>query len=266
MRDMNEVDALRERAKELRCIYQVHDIVSDRRQSPAEIFLRVLAILPAGWQRPATTGARIEYLGHSYVGPGYSRDSASITAPLQLWKTEVGHIEVADCSPDIAAPVFLPEERELLQSIAKRLGEYLEWKHTQIMSERMPGATDHWVWRERYAMAIAAALEPERFGVTRLFVGGSTELGQAGSGSDIDLYIEFNGNEDQRHDLALWFEGWSCCLGELAFHQTGYRFSKDLLDLHWIEAETDRRILSNWRELPLRKRNGDSIEPTVNAE
>ncbi|MDF1665769.1 MAG: nucleotidyltransferase domain-containing protein [Planctomycetota bacterium] len=255
MGDLNEVDALRERAKELRCIYQVNDIVSDRRQSPAEIFLRVLGILPAGWQRPATTGGRIEYLGHSYVGPGYSREGSSITAPLQLWKTEVGRLEVADCSPGNNNPVFLPEEKELLQSITRRLGEYLEWKHTQLMSERMPGATDHWIWRERYATAIAAALEPERFGVTRLFVGGSTELGQAGSGSDIDLYIEFSGTDEQHRDLTLWFEGWSCCLAELAFQQTGYRFSNDLLDLHWIDAKTDPRKLTSWRELPLRKRN-----------
>ena len=67
---MKEVDALRERAKELRCLYRVHEILSRRGQPPAHAFLAVLEAIPEGWQRPDSTGARIEYLGRSYVGPG----------------------------------------------------------------------------------------------------------------------------------------------------------------------------------------------------
>lgn len=238
---MDDVEALRERAKELRCLYRINAVVSDRSRAPSETFLRVLELIPAGWRLPDETGARIEYLGQAYVGPGFTRGGPSMSEPLRLWRTEVGLIEVTTAAQEGEGAAFLPEEFELLRSIAQRLGDYLEWKHTQLMSARAPGA-DHEGWRERYARALAAALDPERFGVARLFLGGSVGTGQAGSGSDLDLYLDFRGDADQRRDLTHWLEGWSRCLGELAQHQTGYRFPDGFLDLHWLE-DPDPRLL-----------------------
>lgn len=62
---MKDIHALRERAKELRCLYAIDSAVSDRGQTPATVFLRVLQEIPAGWQHPESTGAHIEYLGRS---------------------------------------------------------------------------------------------------------------------------------------------------------------------------------------------------------
>jgi hypothetical protein len=92
---------------------------------------------------------------------------------------------------------------------------------------------NHWRWRLRMAEEIGAALEPGRFGVRAMYVIGSTKNATAGPGSDIDLLIHFTGTEDQRSNLALWMEGWSRCLAEINFLQTGYR-ARDLLDVHFI--------------------------------
>ena len=140
----DEIHALRERAKELRCLYAIDAVVSERGQTPSRAFLRVLEAIPSGWQRPETTGARIDYLGRQYVGPGFSSAGRTMSRSMLLFGVEAGRIEVSDTSPDAAGSApFLPEEEELLRRIASRLGEYLEWKHTELLGERPPNSAVH---------------------------------------------------------------------------------------------------------------------------
>ena len=247
-----EVHALRERAKELRCLYRVHEIVSQRGQPPAHTFLAVLEVIPDGWQRPDSTGARIEYLGRNYVGPGYSSSGQSIVEPIRLDGTEVGRVEVSDASViDDEGGAFLEEEKELLRNIAHRLGEYLEWKHTELLGERATSASVHWRWRGGYAQAMAAALDAERFGVLGVYLYGSTEAGNAGPGSDIDLVVVFQGSAAQKEKLSHWFEGWSLCLAELALQQTGYGFPGGILNIQWMTEAPDLRHRPDLRALRL---------------
>ena len=254
---MSDIRSLRERAKELRCLYRVHEAVADTSLSPPSVFLRVLEAIPDGWRFPSRTGARIEYLGRSYVGPGFSSEGSRMQAPLRLGGAQVGNIDVVvappepDAAPD-ATPdgdPFLPEEQELLEAVASRLESYLEWKHTQMLVDRIPSATEHWRWREQYAIALSDRLDRTRFGVARLLLGGSTENGQAGPGSDIDLFVDFRGTAEQRRELLVWIEGWSECLAEFAYRHTGYRIPGGVIDLHWIDASKGPRHLQGLREL-----------------
>lgn len=217
------------------------------------MFLEVLQALPAGWQRPESTGARIEYLGRSYVGPGFSSDGKSISHPLRLWGVELGRIVVSDNDPSAMEGdrPFLPEEDELLGRVARRLGEYLEWKHTELLGERTPSNTVHWAWRQRFAEALADSIDPERFGVSRLYIGGSTARGDAGPGSDIDLYILFHGATEQRDVLAAWIEGWSLCLAEVVLQQTGHPFPGGILNVQWLKQEPGIRQRDGLHELKL---------------
>lgn len=247
-----EVRTLRERAKELRCLYRVHEVVSRRGQPPSHTFLAVLEAIPEGWQRPESTGARIEYLGRSFVGPGYSSSGQSMSEPIRLDGTVVGRVEVSDASPVAdESTTFLEEEKELLRNIALRIGEYLEWKHTELLGERPTTAGVHWRWRDMYAKAMAAALDPARFGVLGVYLSGSTEDGNAGPGSDIDLIVVCQGSEEQRTRLSHWFEGWSLCLAELALQQTGYRFTGGILNIQWMTEIPDLRHRPDLRSLRL---------------
>ncbi len=64
-----------------------------------------------------------------------------------------------------------------------------------------------------------------------------------GPSSDIDLLIHFRGDDEQRHDLEIWLEGWSLCLGEINYLRTGY-VNPDLLDVHIITDEDIERQTS----------------------
>jgi predicted nucleotidyltransferase len=93
-----------------------------------------------------------------------------------------------------------------------------------------------WVWRLRMAERIASQLDPERFGVAGFYVFGSTKNATAGLASDIDIIVHVRGSERQREELAQWLDGWSQCLDEMNYLQTGYR-TGGLLDVHFVTDE-----------------------------
>jgi pyruvate,water dikinase len=94
----------------------------------------------------------------------------------------------------------------------------------------------YWRWRYRMAEQVAARLEPGRFGAVGFYLFGSTKNGTAGPASDIDVLIHLRGTDAQREELELWLEGWSLCLDEANYLQTGYR-SRGLLDVHIVTDE-----------------------------
>lgn len=253
---MENVVALEERAKELRCLYAVDAILANRGQTPETVFRRVVEEIPAGWQQPDSTGARVEYLGRRFVGPGYSDDGRKLTRPLSLVGVDVGAIEV--CVRDDArgpeSDAFLEEEDELLRRISERISEFLDWKHSEMLGAQTPRTRNHWAWRQRFAEALTDSLDAERFGVSHVFLGGSTARGDAGPGSDIDLYILCKGNEAQRRELSLWIEGWSLCLGQVALEQTGQPFPGGILNVQWLGTVPDARQQAELQELRLTRR------------
>ncbi len=65
---------------------------------------------------------------------------------------------------------------------------------------------------------------------------GSSNNGTAGPGSDIDLLIHFQGNQQQREQLMLCLKGWSTSLAEMNYLKTGYA-ADELLDIHIVTDE-----------------------------
>jgi hypothetical protein len=240
-RDDDELWALRERAKELRCLYEVISALGRREELPQTAFARVLDALPPAWQYPEITTARIEYFGRTHALPGFVDTPWRQRAAISIWRTPVGAIEVHYTSekPIAWEGPFLREERQLLDNIAQRIGEYLEWKQRELGGERLGAPPDHWRWRQRFAEKLAASVEPARFGVEAIYLYGSTELGTAGVGSDIDLLVVFRGDERKRRDLELWLEGWSLCLAEVSFELYGLP-SYGLLNARLLEPEHAR--------------------------
>ncbi len=253
-----EVHGLRERAKELRCLYRVGTATAQRDDTPAAVFANTLAAIPDGWQRPASTRARIRYLGRHYASDGFADRPARLEVPIHAFDSNVGAIVVVDLDWDGDAEAFLPEEHELLRCIAGRLGEYLEWKQQELSSGRIGARADHESWRSRFAEALAASLDAERYGVEELYIHGSVEVGGAGPESDIDLWVVCRGTEAQRRDLEQWLDGWSQCLAEVAYQHTGSRVRRGLLDVTLDAEPPSPKLRSLMRRLPLARASSDS--------
>ena len=242
-----ELWSLRERAKELRCLYTVISALSRREESPPVVFNWILSAIPPAWQYPEDTTARIEYFGRSYALDDFVDTPWRMRSPISIWRTQVGAIEVhyKNEKPTAWEGPFLKEERELLDNIAHRIGEYLEWKQRELSGERLGAAPEHWRWRQRFAERIAASMEPTRFGVRDIYLFGSTELGSAGVGSDIDLIVVCGGNAQQKRDLRNWLEGWSLCLAEVSFQLYGLP-SSGLLDIRFLDPDQARSEISSF--------------------
>jgi hypothetical protein len=203
------------------------------------------------WQAPSTSGKQVELrLPPAPEAAPSPCDDAPVLpwrmrSPISIWRTQVGVVEVHyKCQRPIAwEGPFLREEQELLDNIAHRIGEYLEWKQRELGTERLGAAPEHWRWRQRFAERIAAAIDPVRFGVEAVYLFGSTELGNAGAGSDIDLIVVCGDDGQQKRDLQVWLEGWSLCLAEISFQLYGLP-STGLLDVRFLKPEQARAEVS----------------------
>jgi len=127
---------------------------------------------------------------------------------------------------------------ELSQAIGFLTPHKIKIPRQQSVVEYEDYTGDDKAWRWRYHMAelLASRIDAERFGVKGFYLFGSTSTGTAGPGSDIDIIIHFDGNENQRKNLENWLEGWSMSLAEINYMNTGYRMEK-MLDVHIITDE-----------------------------
>ena len=69
----------------------------------------------------------------------------------------------------------------------------------------------------KLSMGQTAEIVAKRFGIKNMYILGSTSSTRAQEGSDIDLMINFSGNEKQKKELTVWLEGWSLCLDEVNY-------------------------------------------------
>ncbi|MGE0495559.1 MAG: sensor histidine kinase [Vulcanimicrobiota bacterium] len=137
---MEELDSLREREKELGCLYEVQRYTLEPSQSLETVLQQVVEALPPGWQRPQSAGACIEYLGREYRSSNYHPDAPALVERLELSGDEVGRVVVSDTALGFEArsdEVFLVEEQRLLRSVANLLRNFLEWRHLEVLGQRL---------------------------------------------------------------------------------------------------------------------------------
>ena len=122
------IDMLRERAKELHCLYAVHELLNRADASVAEICRGLVEAMPAGWQYPADCFARVT-LGHEVYQPARAADTPWVQrAEVLSDGTRIGAVEVFYTQERPAADEgpFLKEERKLVDTIAECLADFAE--------------------------------------------------------------------------------------------------------------------------------------------
>ncbi|MDC7227893.1 MAG: PEP/pyruvate-binding domain-containing protein [Spirochaetales bacterium] len=124
--DSTLVHQLHERAKELECLYLVKKIVNREQQNINDVFEKLVNVIASGWQFPSLCSVRINYAKDTFVSENFSASSWVQSAKLNLRGKPVGEVEVHynDESVHITNP-FLPEEQQLLNTIAERIENFL---------------------------------------------------------------------------------------------------------------------------------------------
>ena len=118
---------LGERIKELHCLYETARLIET---IPAEnaLFPAIARILPPAWQYPDLTCAKILIDGREFVSPGFRAGTAEQAADIVVSGRLAGRIEIhftGDTAIYGETP-FLPEETDLINALASRIGKMME--------------------------------------------------------------------------------------------------------------------------------------------
>jgi len=254
LRDI-QLSKLTERAKELKCIYRIMEILHQEDRDLGHVFNDIIEAIPPGWQHPTICEAQIIFEGRAYKSHDFNLTSWMQVSDIVIDNHVAGSIHVCYLhNIEGSSNPFLPEEQKLLNTIAEKLSSYIYSQRLKKTMELIKSGVDpsakkkggtlldfesdaHWKWRYQAAEQIARAMDLERFGVEALYIIGSTKSGSAGPGSDIDLLVHFAGTQQQREILVAWLQGWGEGLAEVNFLRTGYKVEGGIIDFHIITDE-----------------------------
>jgi DNA-binding CsgD family transcriptional regulator len=147
--------ALRERIKELNCLYGVAQLAESVFDSIDEFLRRVVHILPPSWQYPEITCARVVFKAKTYKTKGFKATKWRQSARIMVFNEPVGEVEVfyIEERPAYYEGPFLREERALLDAVAEHIGAVA----MRLAAEKELHETNRQLMLERQALREANA-------------------------------------------------------------------------------------------------------------
>ncbi len=149
--DPGRIDyALRERIKELNCLYGISQLAERHMYSIEDLLQELVNFLPYSWQYPAVTCARILYKGKTYASNRFVVTPWRQSSLIYMYHEAVGECTIfylEECPPADEGP-FLKEERALLDAVAEQIGTIA----TRISSDLELQETNRQLTLERQAL------------------------------------------------------------------------------------------------------------------
>lgn len=136
--------ALRERIKELSCLYSIAQI-KRHTLTLGEILQEIVELIPPAWQYPEITGGRIILDGNAYMTADFRDDCQKQIAEIFVKGQHRGTIEVTygEAKPELDEGPFLQEERNLINAIARQVGLIVERKKAEEHSAQLQEQLRH---------------------------------------------------------------------------------------------------------------------------
>jgi hypothetical protein len=128
---------LRERAKEIKCLYQIQELLSDQKINTEILCKKIVAILPEGFQYPDVCKAKIIFGGKKFFVSKFDETEWELSTNVVIRDEIAGQIKVfyTEERPDEDEGAFLKEERKLLDSIAEQFGMQILHKQLKTVFE-----------------------------------------------------------------------------------------------------------------------------------
>ena len=163
--------ALRERIKELNCLYGITQLAELHQDSIEDLLRDLVNFLPYSWQYPENACARIVFKGETYKSRRFKMTQWRQSSRVFMYNEPVGEVTIfylEECSPEDEGP-FLKEERVLLDALAERIGSTA----MRISAEIELQETNKQLMLERKALkeanaalrAVLARIEEEKQGI-----------------------------------------------------------------------------------------------------
>jgi len=124
---------LREHAKKLQCLYDIAYIVERPVITLDELCQEVVNLLPAGWQYPEITCARITLGDKEFMTDNFKITEWKQSTNIKIKGQKEGSVEVyyLEERPEVDEGSFLKDERLLIGVVAERLGRITERKRME---------------------------------------------------------------------------------------------------------------------------------------
>ena len=116
--------ALRERIKELNCLYGVSQLAERHFNSINDLLEELVNYLPLSWQYPDITCARIVFNDNTYKSESFKVTEWRQSARIYVYSEPVGEVAIfyLEERPPADEGPFLAEERALLDALADQIG------------------------------------------------------------------------------------------------------------------------------------------------
>jgi len=160
--------ALRERIKELNCLYGIAQLAERHSDSIEDLLRELVSFLPFSWQYPEITCARIVFKGKTYKSRGFKVTKWRQSSQIYNYNEPVGEVTIVylEERPPLDEGPFLREERVLIEALAERIGSVA----MRFSAERELHETNRQLVLERKALqeanlalrAVLARIEDEK--------------------------------------------------------------------------------------------------------
>ena len=132
VRKLNEIDIqkttdqLKERVKELNCLYRISAIAEDMENSMEDIFFKILSIIPESMQYPEITCAKIKYQNRMYTTDKFRNSNLYLKNDIIIQDINRGYFQICYKNSGKGSPEFLDEEYMLAAEITERICKIIE--------------------------------------------------------------------------------------------------------------------------------------------
>ncbi len=136
---------LREREKELRCIYEIDEILNQQKVSIEDLLTQVVKAIPKGLQYSDICHAMITYESKNYCSRECVESPWVLTADISIQDEKVGSVSVrySEERPNEDQGPFLKEEQHLIKAVAENINRTLQHRQLKDLFDRNKGFENH---------------------------------------------------------------------------------------------------------------------------
>jgi succinate dehydrogenase flavin-adding protein (antitoxin of CptAB toxin-antitoxin module) len=132
--------SLKERIKELNCLYDISSFRNGADSSLDDILQTIVDFIPSGCLHPESTAARIVFHGHEFATKNFQDTGWKLSREITVYDERIATLEVSRLQkkPELDAQPFLDEEKDLINAIAESVARIVEreWAEAEIRKHR----------------------------------------------------------------------------------------------------------------------------------
>ncbi|MDT8317328.1 MAG: PAS domain S-box protein [bacterium] len=128
-----KTDELSERAKKMKCLYEISKAVSETNKSKDQVLEEILLLIPPSLQYPEITCAGIFFNGWQFKTANFKETEWKQSSDIVISGKKAGRVEVyyLEEKPQRQEGPFLKEERQLIDAVAREISVYIQRKDTE---------------------------------------------------------------------------------------------------------------------------------------